>query len=74
MNYEILHTVLIALLVLAVIAIRPNWFLRVYVHKKNNPKHFGIETYKGMSVTGYTCHECGYKWYVKRKVRGKNDV
>jgi transposase-like protein len=45
----------------------PNWMLGIFVHKKNDKNHFAVETYAGMTVTGYTCHECGYKWYVKRK-------
>jgi hypothetical protein len=48
-------------------AITPNWFLGVFVHKKNDPKHFPVERYTGMSVIGYKCHGCGYEWYEKRK-------
>ena len=44
-----------------------NWILGAFVHKKNNKNHFAVETYDGMTVKGYECHGCGYKWYVKRK-------
>jgi hypothetical protein len=44
-----------------------NWVLGVFVHEENSSQHFPIETYTGMNVIGYTCHGCGYKWYVKRK-------
>ena len=46
-----------------------NWFKGKFIHKKNDKKHFPVETYSGMTVIGYRCNGCGYKWYVKRGVR-----
>ena len=43
-----------------------NWLKGLFLHKDND-EHTGIPTYFGMSVTGYTCSKCGYKWYEKNK-------
>ncbi len=67
-TFEILIILaLTTILGLAVILMPPNWFLRIFVHKQNSSKHFPVENYTGMTVTGYTCHGCGYEWYKKRK-------
>jgi hypothetical protein len=51
-----------------------NYFKGKFIHKENNKEHVAVETYTGMSVIGYTCNGCGYKWYEKRnKDRKLND-
>ena len=67
MNYCILTYGLLIIFALAIIVMRPNWYLKIFVHKQNNSKHFPVETYTGTSVTGYTWLGCGYEWYEKRK-------
>lgn len=48
-----------------------NWIKGKLIHKKNSKDHFPVETYAGMSVIGYTCNGCGYRWYEER-VRNKS--
>jgi len=38
-------------------------FIKKLFHRK---AHTRIPTYFGMSVVGYECLDCGYKYYVKK--------
>jgi hypothetical protein len=67
MNYWILTYGILIIFALTIIVMRPNWYLKIFVHKEDNPKHFAVERYTGMSVIGYKCHKCGHEWYEKRK-------
>jgi hypothetical protein len=71
MNYWILTFEFLIMIAVLIVLIRPNWFLKIFVHKQNSYNHFPIETYTGMTVIGYTCHGCGYRWYEKRKTNKK---
>jgi hypothetical protein len=44
-----------------------NWILGSFVHKKDVEGHIAEKTYDGMSVLGYKCSKCGYRWYEKRQ-------
>jgi hypothetical protein len=44
-----------------------NWILGTFVHKTDDKSHVAIKTYGGMSVVGYKCSKCDYRWYEKRK-------
>ena len=43
-----------------------NWYIGLFKHKKNDPKHKAVVRYNGMTCVGYVCEACGYKWYEKR--------
>lgn len=43
-----------------------NWFKGKTCPSK---KHKGFTRYRGISVIGYECEYCGYRWYKKRYPR-----
>jgi hypothetical protein len=74
MNYWIaVYGIVVTLILIPFLisGIRPNWFLKAFVHVKNSPDHPVTETYTGMSVIGYTCNKCKYSYYLKRNKNKK---